>query len=272
MNSPRRDIYRQITSGLHLKLRHWLVKPKKPQLPKPYPIYPDDVFFVSYPRSGSSWLRPLIAVALNPQSSDEVRKNFNAVIPDMYGAGPRLVEYCRPRMIKSHEPYQPLYPKVIYLYRDGRDVAVSYYNFYRTIRRYRGTFDDFLGLFLKGNVNFGRWDIHVGSWMFGDSSAPFLTVAYEELHRNTSKTVATVMEFLGYSTSDEVIQKAVAECTFENRQEYVKHASPHYSTGYRGGVGGKAGGWRENLSNQQAAMLWNAMGATLKRLGYQETL
>jgi Sulfotransferase domain len=271
MNSTRRDMYRQVISDLQIKMRHWLVKPKKPQLPKPYPIYPDDVFFVSYPRSGSSWLRPLVTVALNAESATEGRSSFNAAIPDMYGAGSRLVEYCRPRMIKSHEPYQPLYPKVIYLYRDGRDVAVSYYNFYRTVRQYGGTFDDFLGLFLKGKVNFGRWDIHVDSWMFGEFSAPLLAVAYEELHRNTSKTVARVMEFLGHSSSDKAIQTAVAQCTFERRQEHVKNRSPHYLKGYRGGVGGKAGGWCENLSNQQATMLWDAMGATLKRLGYQQS-
>lgn len=261
-------MYGKIIARLQDKIRHRISKPERPPLPNP--IYPDDVFFVSYPRSGSSWLRPLIAVALNPKSPGEVRKNFNALIPDMYGVGQRLIEYCRPRMIKSHEPYQPLYPKVVYLYRDGRDVAVSYYNFYRTVKQYQRTFDDFLDLFLEGKVNFGRWDTHVISWMFGESSTLLLPVAYEELHRNTFKTVATVLEFLGHPTSDEAIQTAVTECTFENRQEYVKHASPHYLTGYRGGVGGKVGSWRENLSNQQATILWDAMGNTLKRLGYQQ--
>jgi hypothetical protein len=258
-------------TALQRKIQHWLRRPQKPPLPKPYPIYSDDVYFVSYPRSGSSWLRPLIAVALNPQSADQVRKDFNAVIPNMYAAGPGLAEYRRPRMIKSHEPYQPLYPKVVYLYRDGRDVAVSYYNFYQTIRKYRGTFDDFLGLFTSGTVSFGRWDAHVDSWMLADSPGPFLAVAFEELHQNTTETVARVLEFLGHSTSDEAIQKAVAECNFERRREYVKHSSPHYSTGYRGGVGGRPGGWRQRLSDQQATTLWNAMGATLKRLGYEQT-
>jgi hypothetical protein len=256
-------------SGL-TKMRRWLLKSDRPELPKPYPIYPDDVFFVSYPRSGSSWLRPLIAAALDPNCSGGVRKNFNAVIPDMYGAGPRLAEYCRPRMIKSHEPYQPLYPKVIYLYRDGRDVAVSYHNFYRTVKGYPGTLDDFLKLFVQGQVNFGRWDAHVCSWVFRDCSVPLLAVAYEDLHRNTANIVRRVLEFLGRSVTDEAIQQAIAECTFATRQAHVKQASPHYEAGYTGGIAGKAGTWRASLSSRQAAMLWTSMGTTLKRLGYEE--
>jgi Sulfotransferase domain len=259
----------RMISGL-VKMRRWLLKSEKPELPKPYPIYPDDVFFVSYPRSGSAWLRPLIAAALDPHCSGDVRRNFNAVIPDMYGAGPRLAQHSRPRMIKSHEPYQALYPKVVYLYRDGRDVAVSYHNFYRTVKGYPSTFDEFLELFVRGQVNFGKWDAHVCSWLFRDCSVPLLAVAYEDLHRNTATTVGRVLKFLGHSISDEAIQQAIAECTFARRQEHVKHSSPHYSAGYRGGVAGKAGSWRETLTSQQAAMLWATMGSTLKRLGYQE--
>ena len=34
----------------------------------------------------------------------------------------------RPRVLKSHESFQPHYPSVIYIVRDPRDVAVSYYH------------------------------------------------------------------------------------------------------------------------------------------------
>lgn len=239
---------------------------------KPYPIYPDDVFFVSYPRSGSSWLRRLIATALNPQSFDEAYKNINALIPDMYVVGPRLAQYSRPRMIKSHELYEPLYPTVVYLYRDARDVAVSYYNFYRTIKQYGGTLDEFLRLFVNGDVDFGKWDNHVRSWLIHEHPRRLLTVAYEGLHQSTGETVSRVMEFLGHSTSNEAIQKAVEQCTFNRHQEHVKRFSPYYSAGYRGGVGGQIGRWREILSNQQATMLWNVMAESLDRLGYQRKL
>jgi hypothetical protein len=255
--------------GAPLKLPRWIPKPGRTRLPKPYPIHPDDTFFVSYPRSGSSWLRRLIAIALDPHAAEQLRQNINAVIPDMYAVGRRLSEYARPRMIKSHELCQPLYPKVIYLYRDGRDVAISYYNFYRTIKKYPGTLDEFLELFLRGDVEFGRWDSHVRSWVLREPAGPFLVVAYEDLHQNTRGVVAAVLDFLGYSAPDEAIQRAIEECTFDRHQEQVKNISPHYTKGYRGGVGGKAGHWQETLSDQQTAMLWDAFGDTLNALGYR---
>ena len=74
------------------------------------------------------------------------------------------------RLIKSHEPYsgpqKRVYRKAIYLIRDGRDVAVSYY--YTLIRRglYEGDFGPFLRLFLAGGVDgYGPWHEHVESWL-----------------------------------------------------------------------------------------------------------
>jgi hypothetical protein len=35
--------------------------------------------------------------------------------------------FPRPRMLKSHESFQPQYPRVIYTVRDPSDVAISFY-------------------------------------------------------------------------------------------------------------------------------------------------
>lgn len=262
-------MYRKITSRLSSKTRYWLSASREPQSPRPYPVFSDDTFFVSYPRSGSSWLRRLVGIALHPESPEEIRRNINEVIPDMYAVGPRLAQYSRPRMIKSHEPYQPLYPKVVYLYRDARDVALSYYNFYQTIKGYEGALEDFLTLFLNGKVDFGRWDYHIRSWLPREPSDSLLAVAYEELCRDTSTTVASVLAFLGYSVSGQIIETAVEECTFGRHQVLVKDFSPHYSRGYRGGVAGRPGRGRETLSEGQLAVLWDVMGETLELLNYR---
>jgi hypothetical protein len=256
-------------NGWVAKIRQRLFKPSQRSLRSPEPIYSDDIFFVSYPRSGSAWLRRLVGVALKPQASEEVRKNIEAVIPDLYVVGRRLRRYPRPRMIKSHESYQPRYPKVVYLYRDGRDVALSYYNFYQTVKAYEGSLDEFLGLYIKGAVDFGAWDDHVRSWLLREISVPRCAVSYEDLHRNTVEVLASVLRFLGHSAPLDAIRKAVADCTFASHQEYVRDFSPNYGTGYRGGVGGKAGHWREKLSQRQLGMLWDAMGPTLEAAGYR---
>jgi hypothetical protein len=262
-------MYNKIISPLNSIFRHGLSESSKRQMTKPHPVFPDDTFFVSYPRSGSAWLRRLVGIALHPESPEKIRRNINEVIPDMYAVGEQLAQYARPRMIKSHESYQPLYPKVVYLYRDARDVALSYYNFYQTIKGYEGTLDDFLGLFLNGNVDFGRWDHHIRSWLFRGPSESLFAVSYEELSRDTRATLASVLAFLGHSVSGKAIEKAVEECTFGRHQVLVKDLSPHYSGGYRGGVAGRPGRGRETLSERQLAVLWDAVGATLESLAYR---
>jgi len=234
---------------------------------KPDPIYDDDTFFVSYPRSGSSWVRWLIAAVQNPEIDFRVQ-NINEVVPDMYTMRPRLASYPRPRMIKSHEAYNQFYPKVVYLYRDGRDVAVSYYNFYQTIHGYEGTFEQFLYLYIKGKVSFERWDDHVRSWAFRDHKIPFLAVCYEDLYENKLHVLTAVIRFLGLELSEEAVATAIRKCTFERHLENVKYHSPHYQKGYRGGVKGAPGKWREVFSEGVLAMFWDEMGPTMEQLGF----
>jgi hypothetical protein len=91
---------------------------------------PDDVFIVTYPRSGTTWMQMILY-----QLTTDGDMGF-----------PHIYEYCpwferssrsglafearpSPRLFKSHLPYKqvPKGPcKYIYIARDGRDVAVSY--------------------------------------------------------------------------------------------------------------------------------------------------
>src|SRR5207253_5494584 len=91
-------------------------------------IYPDDVFLVSYPRSGNTWTRFLIGNLLSINEPVNFA-NIESKIPEIYNNPNRkLRRLPRPRIIKSHEVFDPRYKKVIYIVRDPRDVAVSYYH------------------------------------------------------------------------------------------------------------------------------------------------
>src|SRR5947207_3017239 len=90
-------------------------------------VFPDDVFLVSYPRSGNTWTRFLLG---NLFWQDPVTfSNIESRIPEIYFNPDRLMRQLqRPRLLKSHECFQPHYPRVIYIVRDPRDVAVSFYH------------------------------------------------------------------------------------------------------------------------------------------------
>src|ERR1700685_1517671 len=92
-------------------------------------VYPDDTFLVSFPRSGNTWIRFLIANLLNP-GIEVSFTNIERLIPDTASKSSRTMKReARPRIIKSHEYFDVRYPKVIYIVRDPRDVALSYYDF-----------------------------------------------------------------------------------------------------------------------------------------------
>ena len=44
-------------------------------------VYPDDVFIVSYPKSGNTWTRFLIANLVYPEKNPDF-SNINALLPD----------------------------------------------------------------------------------------------------------------------------------------------------------------------------------------------
>ena len=95
----------------------------------------DDTFIISYPRSGNTWTRFLIANLTHPEEPVTFA-NIERLIPDAEAQSSRYMRGIpSPRMVKSHSYFDPRYPKVIYIVRDPRDVALSYYDFSRKYRQ-----------------------------------------------------------------------------------------------------------------------------------------
>lgn len=233
----------------------------------PREIRPDDTFIVSYPRSGSSWLRRLIATVRDPSTEWTVR-NINQAIPEVYAPLPTLSEAKSPRILKSHEPYQPLYPKVLYLYRDPRDILLSYHNFYRTILSSEITLEEFTARYLTGTVQFGRWDDHVSSWMFRARRDHFMALPYEHLHDQTKDALLDVAGFLGLDAREETIDLAVQRCTFQKHTRDIGDQQEFRDKGYRGGVQGGAGKWRTQLAPRLVELVERKMGKAMRELSY----
>src|ERR1700757_5241519 len=77
-------------------------------------VFHDDIFLTSYPRSGNTWTRFLIS-NLVYQYQPSTFGNIESRIPEIYFNPDRHMRaMSRPRILKSHECFQPQYPRVIY--------------------------------------------------------------------------------------------------------------------------------------------------------------
>ena len=232
-------------------------------------IYDDDTFIVSYPRSGSTWLRRLLSFILNPEIEPSLA-NIENLIPDIHGHPNRVLSaYARPRILKSHVSHHPAYPRVLYLVRDGRDVAVSYYDFYLTAKEFGGSFSEFLALMLRDDrVGFGAWHKHVRSWVAGHGNIPFSIVKYEDLISDGIETLKIILDFLKIKAEDSRIAAAYEKCTFSFVQKDVIRNSRFFEKGYRGGVKGGPGAWVETFSDADLRFFWEFAGGEMESLGY----
>src|SRR5947207_10493042 len=176
-------------------------------------IRPDDVFIVSYSRSGNTWVRFLIANLLAPDEKITFR-NIENYVPSIYKSADTLDTREGRRYIKSHNPCYELYPKLIYIYRDGRDALVSYYHYAVGKEKFAGEFADFL--LSSFATKFSSWREHVQGACDFASKHPdrILMLRYETMLKDPLAGASNISAFLELRCSDESIAKAVELSSF----------------------------------------------------------
>jgi len=186
----------------------------------------DDTFLVSYPKSGNTWVRLLIANLVHPEEPVTLT-GADRLIPSVDGQSRRYFEQMpRPRVIKSHYPFCETYKRVIYVVRDPRDIAVSQYHFQIKRRVLEDGFpiDRFITSFVAGQVcPYGSWGENVASWMGARTGDPnFLVVRYEDLLRQTYDELNRVAALLKMNATAARLRLAVECSTAEKMRKMEK--------------------------------------------------
>lgn len=238
----------------------------------------DDVLIVSYPKSGSTWLRFLVANYLTHNKCTFL--NHHELIPDVHDSIELVHRAKKPRIIKSHLPFTSSYKKVIYLVRDGRDVAVSYYYHLQKYGKIEKNvkFSEYLNLFNLGNFynEFGGWGEHIHSWLDCElaSSEKFLLIRYEDIKQNTLSSFTKILEFLSLDIDQERIEQAVYASSFESmkelenqQQDLGKHLR-FSDKSIKFVRNGRSGDWLNFFSEKDLDTFLANHGDALKRLSY----
>lgn len=244
-------------------------------------IRPDDTFLVSFPKSGNTWTRFLLANLIYPEQPATFA-NIHRLIPDPSGTSKRDFDRMPGgRIIKSHECFDPRYPKVIYIVRDPRDVAVSQYHYHRKLKRIAddSPIETFVMRFLAGETcPHGSWGENVITWLATRRGNPhFLLLRYEDMVADTARELAKIVTFLGVSAGPQDIARAVElsaagrmrklETTQTDQCELTKGSRKDLSFVRAAG----SGGWRSELPAPTVARIEAAWGPIMRHLGYELT-
>jgi len=276
----RRDKLKQLSRiGTYLKAVTLVALGRNPA-GRGLTVFPDDIFVVSYFRSGSTWSRFLLGNFIH-QHEPVVFTNMERLLPSIYSLPDRILRTL-PRVIKSHECFDPRYPRVIYLVRDPRDVAVSFYFYNLKVRVIPDGYlmDEFVTRFVAANVvpyadRVGCWQDHVLSWIRLREGKPgFRVVRYEDLLADPAKELTKLAPMLGIDPTPARVQRAVQLSSAGHMQSLEKQQSKQWETtkDTRQDIPfvreGKSGGWRNKLSEGAVRTIEQAWGATMKELGY----
>jgi len=242
-------------------------------------ILPDDIFLVSFPKSGNTWTRFLLANLRYPEQPATFA-NIDQLIPDPTSTNKRDFDRMqRPRIIKSHECFDPRYPRVIYIVRDPRDVVVSQYHYHRKIRKIENDspMEKFVTRFLAGETcPHGSWGQNVITWLATSEGDPrFLLLRYEDMVADAARELAKVGAFLNLSVSPGQIAQAVERSSADRMRKLEKTQTDLHglTKGSRKDLSfvraAGSGGWRSDLSPSLAARVEAAWGPLMRHLGYE---
>jgi len=241
--------------------------------------YPDDTFIVSYPKSGNTWTRFLVASLIHCEEPMTFLK-ADRLIPSIDTQARKFFKkMARPRIIKSHFPFDQTYKRVIYIVRDPKDVAVSQYHYQikRKVLQDGHPVDEWIARYVAGETcPYGSWGENVGSWLAARQHDPdFLWLRYEDMIRHTDLELIKIAKFLGIDPTPQRIQWAIDQSTVDRmRSLEQKEAGQWESTKDTRKDkffirSAKMGEGKATLSASAIAQIESAWGPLMRWLGYE---
>lgn len=218
----------------------------------------DDVLVCAFPKSGTTWLsniiwqlqhnfdftadllyedHNLLELSTWFQENDEYKNNLflQKYITESDSQLDDIASDTSPRLIKTHLPshFLPIdvftvKPKLIYIQRNVKDVAISWFHMLRNLL-YKGSIEDCFDSFLMDHVLYGPYHSHLKSYRQLKHLDHVLILTYEEMLANPFTEIKRISEFLNYTYSDDQLKRLIEYVSFDsmrakanNSQDYNK--------------------------------------------------
>ena len=238
-----------------------------------------DIYLVSYPKSGNTWMRYLLTYAIWPELPDMNLIEMAAYIPSFGLPKDRQAmldpnspcNHLMHRIIKEHARYDVRakhhVKRVIYIARDGRDAMVSYWHFCNQRDGTSIPFSQFIEL--SHGHRWGPWREHVLGWFTAPLEAK-LILRYEDMLSDTASCLRRALAFAKIEVSDSVIEMAVDRASFDSMRklEKTKGLNPERLKNVEFVRQGKSGRWGDTFAPGDLERFNRFHGGSLKELGY----
>lgn len=220
-----------------------------------------DIFVASYPKSGTTWVQMILyQLTTDGQKTithiDEVSPHLEETL---LWSGRTISDLPPPRIVKTHLTYHrvPKGPgRYLYVLRDGRDVATSYYHQQHSAHR---DFASYFTAFMRGTLPYGSWFAHVAAWLRNRGQLRLHVVRYEDLVADLEGSIRRIAEFCELPIDPDQLPRVVRNCTFEAMKQ--NESLFNLTNRFRARFGeppkmirnGQVGDWRNHLDGAMQA-------------------
>ena len=232
-----------------------------------------DIFIVTYPKSGTTWMQSILREMLYSNDTPEFSKMklTNRIpwtdSPDEFLLD-ELDKWPSPRVFKCHhytpEEMDDLFfkgsrkPKVIYVMRDPRDVSVSLYHHLRKLDNFSqfiqdATFDEFHKKVFRDKevALYGLWEQHIDNWLSKRDEYDILVVKYEDLIEDAAREIERVAKFLDLELPFTTFQDIAVKTSFSSATKKDMFNDEGWTSSLlRKGV---VGDWVNNFTDMEEA-------------------
>jgi hypothetical protein len=233
-------------------------------------VQDDDIFVVTFPRSGTTWMEQVIHLLLN--SGEQGTKVLGDAVPWVetlpnrpQGFKQFLKEMTGRRFFTSHLPYslmpgvQDSDAKYVYVARNPKDVAVSTYYHDQSKHNYQGNWEEHLNLFLQGKILYGSYFDHVLPWWeVSQKSNNILFVKYEDMKRDLREVIRKLAGFLSIEADQNLFDIVIEKSSFR-KMAAGRKTNLNWVPQRKGVPGhfrkGTVGDWRNHFTPEQNNVL-----------------
>ncbi|XP_008850408.1 amine sulfotransferase-like [Nannospalax galili] len=193
-----------------------------------FEIRDDDVFIITYPKSGTIWTQQILSLIYfegHRNSTENIQTLDRAPFFEYNIHNVNFDKMLSPRVLTSHLPYY-LVPKglknkkakILYIYRNPKDILTSYFHFSKWLVTLEAThtIEHFMEKFLDGKVVGSRWFDHIRGWYEHRHNFNILFMRYEDLKKDLRSSVLKICSFLEKKLSEEDVDTVVRQATFQN--------------------------------------------------------